>query len=154
MSRDEDAMAKMTLYRQTRVDGGVRTGLELDGLSALESFVPGSEDRDPVLLWFLDLRMRGDALNFGDMEEGRDWLLQHADAVTQVLNEAADRLASGMDRDYLPWNWETSLPDDVRVQVYVMAVHRLTAQRVGEYVRQFAQTWQEALQQLETYSNV
>ena len=52
-------MPNLTFYRQKRVDGGVRTGVELDGETVASLFEEGDPERDPALLWFVDLRCEG-----------------------------------------------------------------------------------------------
>ena len=52
-------MPKLVFYRQKRYDGAIRTGLELDDDPIAEHYEEGSGERDPALLWFVDLRCKG-----------------------------------------------------------------------------------------------
>ena len=76
----EDEMPNLTFYRQARIDGGIRTGIELDGDTVFEHFEEGGPEPDPTLLWFVDLRCQGPGLP-DDPRQARDWLIDHPDVI-------------------------------------------------------------------------
>ena len=60
-------MSNIVLFRQARVNGGVHMGLEVDG-AGWDYYDSGSDDHDPALLWYVDLRAEGQ--NLPDSPEG------------------------------------------------------------------------------------
>ena len=74
----EDEMPNLTFYRQARIDGGIRTGIELDEDAVFEHFEEGGPELDPTLLWYVDLRCQGPGLP-DEPRKAREWLIDHAD---------------------------------------------------------------------------
>src|ERR1043166_6269077 len=93
-------MNKLLFYRQQRVDGGIRTGVEWNGETLLQRFDQG-QDADPALRWYVDLLFRGKALPT-DHEEAQSWLGEQADWVRDCLEELCGEIEVGFDADVLP----------------------------------------------------
>jgi hypothetical protein len=56
-------MAKITFYRQKRRDGGLHTGITINGWNAMEMDEGIDwDDADPVLLWYVDVQCEGKML--------------------------------------------------------------------------------------------
>ena len=49
-------MHELICFRQKRQDGGIRSGIQIDGTTHFHRFDEGTEDFDPSLLWYVDLR--------------------------------------------------------------------------------------------------
>ena len=89
-------MKTIDFYRQARVDGGERTGVEVNGETVLEQFEPGDKEEDAALLWFVDVRCAGDSLP-GEAESVREWLLEKGSIIQTRLREIANELPAGID---------------------------------------------------------
>jgi hypothetical protein len=144
-------MSMLTFYRQARADGGLRTGVDLDGVTLLETFEPGGEEHDPTLLWYLDLRCEGNDLP-AEPETAQEWLRENAEAIRNGLAACADELAVGLDlsgEDLQPY--ERSLPrqpDGSRLRIYVSAIRRHEARQIAGELRSLSRTWDHVLREL------
>jgi hypothetical protein len=134
-------MAEVTFYHQERLDGGRRSGLNVDGSSILHGFVPGGTDRDPALAWFADVAL--ETQSPPSQATALVWLDQHSRELKDALTAAAEQLTCGIDVDSMPW--ETELPGSAgAIRVSVSAMRRLTARHVGEELKQLASMdWSE-----------
>ena len=94
-------MNRITYYVQKRVDGGRRFGLQVEDATIFGRFVPGNAERDPGLLWYVDVRCRGETLPSAP-DEVREWFVRHAGIISDELNELAERLEVGRDVDVWP----------------------------------------------------
>ena len=97
-------MPELTFFYNARHDGGIRTGIELDGKSTLlvgfQAGPPEMED-DPMgsaLLWYVDIRCRGRTLP-RDPEGAREWFLRNLGHFQQGLEELAEEIKAGTDDD-------------------------------------------------------
>jgi hypothetical protein len=79
-------MAQLLFYRQKRVDGGVRTGLDLDREEIAEHFEEGELERDPALLWYVDLRCDGPGVP-ADGEAALQWLIDYAPVIREGFSD-------------------------------------------------------------------
>lgn len=143
-------MRQITFYRQGRRDGGVRTGIEVDGEPVLEHFQPGPEpgDEDPVLTWFLVVDAKGPDLP-ADPEEARRWLRDRA-GVPGELAKFANQLRSGIDVDSPPIRLPLDFaPEGTSIRVTGSAASRSEGQRFPKIVRDIARNWETYLLQLE-----
>src|SRR5438876_12275597 len=98
-------MTEFAFYRQKRRDGGIRTGIEINGETELgleEGFT--GDEQDPVLLWFVDLRMEGKKLPT-DPEEVRQWLLKHSPGICAGFQLLAGEIQAGVDFNTYPYLW-------------------------------------------------
>jgi hypothetical protein len=151
MHRNEQAlkswtMAKVTIYRQVRFDGGVRTGLAIDGTTLLHDYRPGTED-DAAVLWFVDLRFHEQQIP-RDAELAREWLLAHAGEVKIVILSAADHLALGFDDELKPYDHVFQSPAIGRIRVVASAIRRIDAQAMSQHLRELAAHFESDLREL------
>ncbi len=93
-------MSSIVFFRQARMDGGIRTGIDVDG-AGWEYYEGGSEEYDPALIWYVDLRAQGDHLP-GSLEDARQWLLDQESLVNATYQQLVERLEVGMDPDVWP----------------------------------------------------
>ena len=142
-------MATLAFFRQERVDGGVRTGIDVDGQTVLQDYQPGSDEHDPALLWYVDLRCEGDSLP-ATAQEARPWLIDHAPAITQALRELAEELTAGIDHEL--WPYERKVPgvqEGVHTRIVICAVRRLAATELANPLRDIAKNWNIFLDRLD-----
>jgi hypothetical protein len=148
-------MNKLTFYRQQRFDGGVRNGVDFNGVSLLESFDSGTGDvEDPALEWFIDIRFRGNNLPH-EPEAAREWLVSVGDVVRTTLELVADRLQIGLDDHAMPD--ETVAPDMIpgaELRIVVSCTNRATGQNIAHSIRDLRENWQQYLAQLQDESTV
>src|SRR5438876_86375 len=139
-------VAEITFYRQKRRDGGIHTGLTIEGSTALEMAEGMNwEDPDPVLLWWVDLRCEGKKLP-DHTEEARQWLLDHRELITGAFEALADELRAGMDYNSWPLRWRVpSAPRGVRMVIGCEAMYRADALAITGLLRDMAAHWQEWL---------
>ena len=141
---------RFNLYRQKRQDGGVRTGLECDDGSILQSFQPVDGEDDPALLWYVDLR--GQIAADLDASQVRDWLRSHGATFQSGLQHLAERFSAGIDLNAFDWPFRERLPIDVpdaTIDVVFSAIRRLDALEIGDNLNALADNWDEMLVQLQ-----
>lgn len=144
-------MTKLMVYRQERQDGGIRTGMEVDGLTVLHHFQLGSSDSDPALAWFVDVRAEGRSLPH-DPQAAREWFLAQADTIHDGLTQLATDLRAGMDFD--AWPLQRSIenaPKGVRLTIACSAVRRVQARDIARTLLDVAKHWSSYLRELEPY---
>jgi hypothetical protein len=129
----------LTFYRQERLDGGVRTGVMLDGTTVLHRFDEPEEEFDPTLAWSIDVRCRGDSIP-KTIEPARAWLLDHEELIVSGLSGFADHLQAGSDPTGafpLEWSDFPLAPKDV-------------AMTIAERLRELALHWREWIEALQS----
>ena len=140
-------MSKVTFYRQKRFDGGIRTGIDIDGDRALHHYEPGKGDENPALQWYVDLRISGDLPDAPD--ELRAWLLGHASKICNALNDLS-RKHIGTDEDLVPFQAELpTIQKGVKIVVVWSAVRRVNNLEFTEVLRQLAVHFVEYVNELE-----
>lgn len=146
-------MAEFSFFRQLREDGGIRTGIELNGEYCWESLHEGTGD-DPALVWYVDVRGRGDRV---PCDEGAivGWLMDQSQPVRDALYQLAARLAAGYDFSIWPVRWPiaSSIPD-VSLEVVVSTIRRMDALNVAGVLRELADSWMSVLESLEPVTPV
>jgi hypothetical protein len=144
-------MASLTFYRQGRIDGGIRTGIEIDQSPVLGRFEEGPDEFDPVLTWWIVLDCRGDTLPI-EAEEARRWLLDHAEPIRGLLAEQADALSAGIDFDFDPYRTPPladKIPgEDVLIELTCSASRRIEGQNLGLIMKSIAENWTEIVRNL------
>jgi hypothetical protein len=140
-------MHTIVLYRQARVDGGVRTGISVNDETVLHEFKPGKNDDNPALLWFVDVRFRGKGLPTSP-DEVREFLIEAATHVKEALLAAADDLGVGLDSDVLPYVRETELERGITLKIVCSANRRTSGLQMAKHVRQIASRWVELAKEL------
>jgi hypothetical protein len=146
-------MRELSFYRQKRSDGGVRTGIELDGETILGIFDEGPPDEQDnpmgsALLWYVDVRCRGEDLPKG-AEAARGWLLQHAESILSGLYSLSENLVAGLD-DYGPIVWREfpGAPQGVTVEVVSSWIHGIRGLEISAVFKDIADHFVEIVQQL------
>jgi hypothetical protein len=137
-------MQKLTFFRQKRVDGGIRTGVDLDSNLLLQEFTRGSKNYDPALLWFVDIEFQGTRLP-REPEAARKWLVLQGDAVRNILEKLGRSVEAGLDADWPAKTTPVRLPDGTRVSAACSAVRRVEARRIGEVLQETAAGWEKIL---------
>src|SRR5262249_4105359 len=147
-------MPKTPFYRQYRRDHGVRTGVDIDGTTALHLFEPGEDDPDPALLWFVDLRCEGAALPAG-VEEARQWLLDNATVIRSGFETLAQEVGPGMDPDAWPLLWKIpGTARRVRMTIVCSAARRLEGRDIAKVLADVAEHWEERIRGLPPVGSV
>jgi hypothetical protein len=148
-------VTKLTLYHQVRVDGGERTGVDCGDTEVLHGFQPGSEEPDPALLWFVDVRCEGDRLP-DDSHGAREWFLAHDRYFVGLLARIAhDQLEIGCDSELRPYTREyRDGPNGARVEIVVSAARRMVGREIAKKVEELAHQWRAVLESLEPLSVV
>lgn len=142
------AVGKLAFYRQARVDGGMRTGVDWDDTPLLHEFTPGSDDNDPALAWYVDVEFEGDTLPSG-AEEVRRWLMRRGATVATSLRTVADELALGI--DVATWPMKRSLgdlPRGVHATLSCSAMRRIECREIGQRLRELADDWRKIIRRL------
>jgi hypothetical protein len=134
-------MQTITFYRQKRIDGGIRTGVEVGGNTVLSTFKSGRGEHDPALVWYVDVICKGQKLPEGS-EEARRWLVDHNKNVQQLLNALAERVVEGVDPDDWPIRQEGN-SHGVKITISCSTVRRLEARKLANILLDIAQRWEE-----------
>jgi hypothetical protein len=144
-------MHEFSVFEQERCDGGVRTGISLDGELCWHNFQEGDAEEDPALRWYIDVRGEGDAVADDPVELHR-WL--RSDDVSALIREAllelAARVVVGIDQGSWPLQHEVAnAPAGVRILLVTSATRRMESLSISEVIRRFAQDWPGMLDALE-----
>jgi len=139
----------LTFYRQTRADGGIRTGILIAGSMVLGRFDEGEGEYDPTLIWSVDLRCAGSGVP-RDRQGAREWLLHHEETVTAGFRKFADELNVGIDLDFYPLEWDRfdNLPEGVRLKVVCSIQRRFEATVLATELRELAEHWRPMIESL------
>jgi hypothetical protein len=148
-------MTKLTFFHQARADGGIHTGIEIDGATAMESYEQETGDFDPALLWYVDAVCEGDDLPCAP-EAARQWFSTNGRFFEDLLAKiASHELDVGYDPEARPLRRVCEKgPDGSRVTVLVSAMHRLQGRNIAKQVRSVAENWRRLLSGLTPYSLV
>lgn len=140
-------MSSIVFFRQARMDGGIRTGIDVDG-AGWEYYEGGSEEYDPALIWYVDLRAQGDHLP-GSLEDARQWLLDQESLVNATYQQLVERLEVGMDPDVWPLKVENvqTFPGSFLAAV-CSCMRRISARQMSTTVQEIADGWKEYLRRL------
>lgn len=140
-------MPALSFYRQARADGGVRTGINVEGDLLLESFEPGGSEPDPALLWYVEIRCNGTALPT-DREAVRQWFREQESSLKRALLALAEKLEVGSDET---WPYQYAVPDGptgTTVKIVCSAVRGLELGTLASVLRDIAKSWDHLLKQL------
>jgi hypothetical protein len=146
-------MRELSFYRQKRYDGGVRTGIELDGETILGIFDEGPPDEQDnpmgsALLWYVDVRCRGEDLP-DDAEAARGWLIEHAETILSGLYSLSENLAVGLD-DGGPIVWRDfpQSAQGVYLEVVCSSIRRIGGLEISAVLKDIADHFVDIVQQL------
>jgi hypothetical protein len=143
-------MAKLIFYRQKRYDGAIRTGVELDGETIAERFEGSGADRDPALLWYIDLRCDGDGIP-DDPDAATQWLLDQSAIIHDGFARNAERLRAGADVDVysLIWSEFENVPAGVQITIACSAVRRIDAREMAANLASVGEHWEAIVRSLD-----
>ncbi len=141
-------MALLSFYRQARVDGGIRSGINADGEPVWESFEPGGSEPDPALLWYVDVRCQGEGLPT-DREAVRRWFVAQAPAIKAAFQALAEKLRVGFDDEIWPYQYVVpEPPPGTSMKIVCSAVQSLELGTLSRVLRNVAENWEQILEQL------
>lgn len=129
-------MADVQFYHQERVDGGRRSGVTVDGTTILHGFLPGREEYDPALEWYVDVTLVTE--NPPTPANALSWLTIRAPEIRRALKEAADSLSVGIDANSMPAEFG-SRGTEGPIRVTLSAMRRLIGRQIGGKLQQFAE---------------
>jgi hypothetical protein len=142
-------MTRIVFYRHERADGGLRTGVEVDGNSVFESFREGVAEHDPALIWYIDIEFEGSALpDSGDTV--RQWLLDNSAQIRRTVDTLSHEIAAGFDPELRPFrrtiqNW----CNGVSFTATASAIDRAAARGTSQKLAEIAENWEATLTALE-----
>jgi hypothetical protein len=140
-------MTKLTLYRQVRKDGGIRTGVEVNDEPVLGRFEQGDKETDSALDWYVDVRCSVSRLG-NDPEDARRRLLEHAGAIQAALVTLAEELKVGMDFSSVLRRKVTGTPSGIQIEIVCSAVRRTTGMEMARVLSELGSQWQELVRRL------
>ena len=141
-------MKTINFYRQVRVDGGKRTGIEIDGETVLERFERGNKAENSALLWFVDIRCSGGDLP-NEAEAAREWLLSKGSIIKKGVSDVANELQAGIDFSAPIERRIPNVGKGITVRVFCSAIRRLTALDMAKALAEIGAHWTEFLKTLE-----
>ena len=141
-------MNEMTWFRQKRVDGAIRTGIDVNDTYVFHLFENESNEPDPVLLWFVDVRCKGARLPTKP-EEARKWFLEHSEIVRAALLNLAEELRAGMDVDVPPLQRKVpGAPRGVKMSIVCSVSLRIIGLEFASVLTNIAEHWEEHIRNL------
>lgn len=141
-------MATIVFIKQVCEDGGIHTGIEVNGLTCFDRLEIEGEEYDPVLTWFVEVYAEGDALP-SDAQGALRWFQDQAPLIKEGLGQLADRLQVGLDHNTYPLHWSIpNAPAGIRLKVLCDAVRRRVGLDMARLVTDVRMHWEEILQRL------
>lgn len=141
-------MPTLAFYRQARVDGGMRTGVDWGDTPLLHEFQPGNDQDDPAITWYVDVEFDGEDLP-ADPEAARNWLVRRGTAVAAALRHLADELLLGIDVGSWPLKRPISgLPRGVKGAVSCSASRRVDCRHIAQRLADLAEQWRGVIRRL------
>jgi hypothetical protein len=146
---EEEDMPEIAFFQQRRRDGGMRSGIEINGKVVRQTFEPGEEASDPFLLWYVDVRCKGAKLPT-DLDGAFRFFRKHREMIQGALAELAERLEAGMDFELYPLQWPIPKPPKgVRMTLVCGANRRRVALDIAKELTRVADHWEEVLHALD-----
>ncbi|HVS69814.1 MAG TPA: hypothetical protein VHQ47_01005 [Phycisphaerae bacterium] len=143
-------MPKLVLYQQKRVDGGVRTGIELDDATIASRFDEGRGPPEPALLWYVDIRCEGRRIP-SDPSHAIAWLLKNADAFTTALDDGARKFNTGIDGNAWPLRLPVQgLPSGTHGEIACSSMRRVSGRELTRVLHTLSNSWDELIRSVET----
>jgi hypothetical protein len=142
-------VSKICFYRQKRRDGGLHTGVLIEGGTALE-LDEGIDwkDQDPVLVWWVDVRCEGKKLPLRP-EPARQWLLDHTEVIQKAFETLAQVLEVGLDQNTWPLLWPVPIaPRGTKMVIGCCALYRSDGLLFKEILTDLAAHWREWIKKL------
>jgi hypothetical protein len=135
----------ISFYRLKRRDNVVRTGIEIGDVTDMGTVEgPEGEYPDPVLAWYIDLRIKGRKLPT-QPEEVRQWFLDHSDVITSAFKHVAEEAQAGIDfATWMPYLWSIpNPPRGIQMTITCHASRRKDALTIAQEVSEMAKHWRE-----------
>jgi hypothetical protein len=130
-------MNKLTFYVQMRSDGGRRTGIDIDDETVLGRFESGGEEFDPALLWYIDIRCKGELPS--EAAQARDWLLQQSELLKAELKKLGRELEVGLDSGLWPLQRKVEhSPHGVEITIVCSSLRRVASRDFGKTLGRLA----------------
>jgi len=146
-------MSKLTFYVQQRVDGGRRSGIDIDGETVFGRFEAGGEEFDPALLWYVDVRCAGDLPS--EPDRARRWLLDQKELLTSALKNIGDELQVGLDSGLWPRERKVDgAPRGVDIVIVCSSLRRVAAPDFGQTVTRLAEDFPAIVESLGSIETV
>lgn len=142
-------MSKVVFYRQLRMDGGYRTGLEVDEETVYGLFEEGQTDDDPRLRWFVDLRCVGSKLA-KSAHLARAWLLKNSPTILDGFARCSQEVRAGIDPDLYAISWADfkDVPEDIQMTIVFTAARRADAIGMAEVLAYIGSNWERVVRML------
>ncbi len=141
-------MAKIVFYKQVRDDGGIHTGIEVNGVTCFDLFEIEGEEYDPALIWYVEVYCEGEALP-SDAPGARRWLLDQTTVIKAGLFELAAKLQVGLDHNAYPLHWSIpNAPDGISLKAVCDVARRRVGLDMAKLVTEVGTHWEEILRQL------
>jgi hypothetical protein len=143
-------MPKLVFYRQKRYDDAIRTGIELDDQTIAHRFEDVEGDRDPALLWYVDLRCSGPGIP-DSPDAAAHWLVEHSEIIREGFERFAQKLSVGADTDDYSLTWDDfpKKPDGVEMKIACSAVRRIDARQMAQMLSDIGRRWDQLIDELE-----
>jgi hypothetical protein len=141
-------MPKVTFFRQGRVDGGIRTGIEIDGETSFHRFEEGTGDPDPTLVWYVDVICQGRAIPKSP-ETAYQWLSDQGELLKDATERLSAKLKTGIDGDLWPLKVPLkNAPEGSRITIAVSASGLVGGREIARVIRDVGTHWKTNLKRL------
>lgn len=142
-------MSKIVFYRQLRMDGGYRTGLEVDDETGYGLFEEGETDDNPRLRWFVDLRCVGSRLP-KSARLARAWLLKNSPMIVDGFARCSEEVRAGIDPDSYAISWTDfrDVPEGVQMTIVLTAARRADATGIADVLADIGSNWERFVRML------
>ena len=143
-------MSSVTLFKNVRIDGGIRTGIEVDGELLLHDFEKGADADDPALEWFVDIAFDGPGVpTLATPEMARNWIADKSPIIAQALRNLAEKLSVGVDRSIVPFSTETPIPaENMVLAIRGSAMQKVRDVEIADKLLSFADGLQSEIRRL------
>lgn len=143
-------MTKLTFFYHKRKDAAVRIGVEVEEDRVLERYIPGQENSDSALLWYIDVRCSTDEEISADSEAVRKFFLKLSTPIQVALKSVANELSVGLDSDIWPNKWGLkNLPQGISGEIVCSATRRITDGELVNVLLTLANEWPELIADLQ-----
>jgi hypothetical protein len=132
---------------QARSDGGRRTGIDIDDETVLGRFEPGGGEFDPALLWYIDVRCKGELPS--EPPQARNWLLQQSELLKGELKKLGGELEVGLDSGLWPLQRKVeNAPRGVEITIVCSSLRHVASHDFGKTLERLADEFTSMLNSL------
>jgi len=140
-------MSKLTFYVQQRVDGGRRTGIDVDGETVFNRFEESGEEFDPALVWYVDVRCVGELPS--EPEQARQWFVEQREVLTGALRNLSNELQVGLDAGLWPRQRRVdAAPRGVEIVIVCSSLRGFATRDFGKILLRLAEDYPAILTSL------